>query len=192
MDRQAVATPVERHGMLVFAGLGRHQPQFGCGDVRSVREKDVDSAAEGIRKRRVQITLVDVAGFADIDPGAPYLGRIDVRRMQLRVAQPGSHGNAERADLAAHVEHDVARSPEQRRLLHEELGPVPWHEDTGLDDEADPVELGPPDDLLEGLPGDASGDQGLELLRIVRLGEQQSRFLLGEDAPRGPKPQDDF
>jgi hypothetical protein len=43
--------------------------------------------------------------------------------------------------------------------VHQQLGATPWHEDTGVDEDADTRERSPADDDLERFADDSAGEE---------------------------------
>jgi len=97
-DVEAVRTPVERHPRLVFAGLQRQQPDGRGGNVRHVRDHDVDPTAQSPGQRLVEITFVHLAaGGGEVAPGAPHGSGLDVDGVQVDLDLSRGDGGAHSA-----------------------------------------------------------------------------------------------
>lgn len=74
----------------------------------------------------------------------------------------------------------------------EKLSTTTGHEHAGRDHEPTIAELSPPQDGLERLPGDAASKSRLEVDAAGSCLEQETGFVLGEDAASGAEPRDEL
>ncbi len=187
----------------MVAGLRGQQTDLVARHVRHVRREDVDAAPQTAGERVEQVAGVDLsAERGDIAAGAAHGGRVDVRRVQLRPAESGRQGRADRARAAAQVHDDglpgsgsgpgfgpgLGLGPcRGQGLFYEELGAPAGYEDTRFHGDPQAAELRPPDDELEGQPGCPAFDQRGDVTRGRRGGDDQFCLVLGEDASGGPE-----
>lgn len=198
MQAGAIGPAVEGHSRFMQSRLRRHEPDLGGRYVRRVDGKDVDATSELRRQRTEQVTRVHVSACRDDIAASTGDGsRIDIRSVQVCVAEGGRDRNADRTGAAAQVEDDepvaAARSGPQtlagrNRLRDEELAPATRDEHTGAHADPQPAEFGPAEDVLERQPGGALIDHPGQLGRRMRGSLKQLSFLFGEDAARRPEP----
>jgi hypothetical protein len=136
--------------------------------------------------------VVDLAaGRGDVATGAPYRGRVDVRGMQLDVVQRHGQRRADRARATAQVNHDSSWPGHGSGLADQELGAASGDEDPGVHGYPKAAELSPAEDVLKGQAGGPPVHHGGEFGWRPRRGDEQLRFVLGEDTAGGRKPGDD-
>ena len=192
------ARPPRRRGR-----LAARRPGPPAGGTRSRRrhvghigDEDADPASQPGGQRLVQVSLVDVAP-GDVPPGAAHRGRVDVGRVDLGPIHGGGQAAADRARAAAQVDDLRAPSPDDpgrassAACADEELGAPPRDEHAGRDGDPQAAELRPAENLLERQAGDAPVHHRVEFVRCPGGGHEQTGFVLGENATRGPEPAND-
>ena len=193
LNVEPVHATVERHARLVHAGLRRQQLDLVGRHVGCVGDQDVDAAMQRSGQRVIEITLVHPPpGAGHVAAGAPHGGGIDVDGVQLDPVQRSDQRDAHRARAAAQVHDDGTWPGEGGSLANEELGSAARYEDAGPHGDPQATELRPAEDVFEGKTGDPAVDQGGEVGRRPRLGDEQPRLVLGVDTAGGPKPGDDL
>ena len=191
-DVETVGAAVERHPRLVQPGLRRHERDRCAGHVRHVGQQHVHPAPECVRQRLEEVALVHVTADAgDVAPRARDGGRVDVGGVQVDAGHRGRDGDAQRSGPAAEVDDDGARPGERDRLLDQRLGPATRDEHTRGDRDPQPVELRPPEHVLERFTGHPPRHQSVESDRRPGLRQEQPCLVLGEHAPRGAQSPDD-
>ena len=97
-------------------------------------------------------------------------------------------GGADRAGATTHVEDDGSWPGDGDRVSDEELRASSGDEDTRIHHDPHAAELRPSDDVFDGLAGGSSLDHGREVGRRAGGGDEQPRFVLGEDTAGGTQP----
>lgn len=105
--------------------------------------------------------------------------------MQFDIDQLGGECGTESARTAAEVDHDGRARGQFRGLADQELGAAAGHEDPGVHGDAQAAELGPAEDVFQGMTGDAPFHHGGELDGTGSGGGDEVRLVLGEYAAGG-------
>jgi hypothetical protein len=134
---------------------------------------------------------VDLTIGGDVAASAPHRDGVDVDGVQLDRTEERDQRGAHRARAAAEVEDDSSWPGEGGGLADEELGATARHEDAGVQGDPQVAELRPAEDVFEWHAGGSPAHHGGEVGRRPRCGDEQLRFVLGEDTAGGPKPGDD-
>ena len=85
----------------------------------------------------------------------------------------------------------VVPPDQQGGLPDEELGAPPRHEHAGRHGDPQAAELGPAENLLQRQAGHTPVHHRVEFVRCPCGGHEQTGFVLGENATRGPEPAND-
>ena len=182
-DRQPVTTREEGDRRFVIAHLRRERGAVGLGDVRRIRNNEVECVVDRVQHigpheldARVHTVARGVAA-SDANRTIGQIGGDQTRRRAL-VSDRDGQAAAARADVGGRK--GLARRKELERDFDDDLAFRPWNEHGRRHGEGEPPEFLTAGDVGDRLAPEASRDQRLERRREAR----RMGLISGREKPR--------
>ena len=120
------------------------------------------------------------------------VGRVEFHlRLRMEGVDARGHGDSQRTGAAAQIDDNRAAAALVDRQVDEKLGASSRHEDARVNGDAQPVELRPAHDRLQGQAVDPALHHVCQLGGRARLGHEHPCLFLGEDAAGGSQGEHD-
>jgi len=190
---QAIRTAVKGNRGFIKACFRRHGTDGFRGHIRSIYSQHLDPAMQRIWKSLKQIARMHVAAQGiQVPPGTPHRCLLNICRMQLHPRGLAKNCSSHGTGTATEVHHNRGcrqrTAPQQcKRLVDQQPGATPWHENARFNRNPTAGELRPTQDMLQGNARHPAPDIVRKFRGTEVLSQQEPGFLFSENTTHRPQ-----